>query len=97
MTDEAGNHESTDLRELAISRIKKKTEFKAHVVAYVIVNSFLVAIWAGTGRRVLLADLPDARLGHRCGVQRLGCIPALGPDGRRDPARDGSPPRITRT
>lgn len=36
------------LREQAISRLKKKRDFATHVVVYVLVNAFLVAIWAVT-------------------------------------------------
>jgi hypothetical protein len=36
------------LREQAINRIKKKRDFATHVVVYVLVNSFLVVIWAVT-------------------------------------------------
>jgi len=42
MTDEG------DLRERAIANLKKKREFAAHLLAYVLVNAFLVAIWAVT-------------------------------------------------
>ncbi len=37
-------------REAAIKRIKDKRDFKNHVVVYVLVNLFLVVIWALTGR-----------------------------------------------
>jgi uncharacterized membrane protein len=40
---------SDDLRAAAILRIKKRSELKAHLFAYVVVNGFLVAIWAITG------------------------------------------------
>jgi 2TM domain len=36
-------------RERAIARLKKKSEFRADLLAYVLVNAFLVAIWAVTG------------------------------------------------
>ncbi len=42
MTDEG------DLRQRAIANLKKKREFAAHLLAYVLVNAFLVAIWAVT-------------------------------------------------
>jgi len=42
MTDEG------DLRQRAIVNLKKKREFAAHLLAYVLVNAFLVAIWAVT-------------------------------------------------
>ena len=41
--------ESDDLRTLARSRLVKRREFTAHLAAYVLVNVFLVAIWAFTG------------------------------------------------
>lgn len=34
------------LRERALGRIKKKREFQAHLLSYVLVNGFLIAIWA---------------------------------------------------
>ena len=36
----------SELREKAIQRIKRKSEFKAHLLAYVLVNILLVAVWA---------------------------------------------------
>jgi hypothetical protein len=36
-------------RELAIKRIKEKQAFKMHLLAYVLVNTMLVLIWATTG------------------------------------------------
>ena len=38
-----------ELRKLAVSRLKKKRDFRTHVVIYVIVNAMLVGIWAATG------------------------------------------------
>jgi hypothetical protein len=38
-----------ELRERALVRLRKKAEFKAHLLSYVLVNSFLVGIWAVTG------------------------------------------------
>jgi uncharacterized membrane protein len=37
------------LREQAIRLVNKKRDFRTHVVAYVLVNAMLVAIWAITG------------------------------------------------
>jgi hypothetical protein len=36
------------LREQAVARLKKKRDFATHAVVYVMVNAFLVAIWAFT-------------------------------------------------
>jgi len=38
-----------ELRKLAVSRLKKKRDFRTHVVIYIIVNAMLVGIWAVTG------------------------------------------------
>ena len=40
---------SDDLRERALTRLKAKREFGAHVLAYVLVNALLIVIWAMTG------------------------------------------------
>jgi hypothetical protein len=47
---EAGTSPPTDdaLREAAVSRLRKKRDFATHVLIYVLVNSFLVVIWAAT-------------------------------------------------
>jgi hypothetical protein len=37
------------LRERAVERLRKKSEFRAHALSYVLVNGFLVIIWAVTG------------------------------------------------
>ena len=39
----------TGLRERAIERLKKRRDFRAHVLIYTLVNGFLVVIWAMTG------------------------------------------------
>lgn len=38
----------TALREQAVKRLKKRREFTAHLLIYVMVNAFLVTIWAVT-------------------------------------------------
>ncbi len=37
------------LREEAVSRLKKKRDFRGHVFIYVAVNAMLVVVWAITG------------------------------------------------
>jgi hypothetical protein len=37
--------QGTELRERALTQIRKKHEFHAHVAAYILVNSMLVAIY----------------------------------------------------
>ena len=41
--------QTDDLRTLARARLVKRREFTAHLAAYVLVNMFVVAIWAVTG------------------------------------------------
>jgi hypothetical protein len=38
-----------ELREEALTRLKKKRDFRGHVFMYVLVNTMLVGIWAVTG------------------------------------------------
>jgi hypothetical protein len=38
------------LRERALRRLKKRRDFHGHLIVYVLVNSFLVAIWGLTDR-----------------------------------------------
>jgi hypothetical protein len=44
---EVGTNE--DLRDRAVKRLKKKRDLQAHVLVYVLVNTFLVVIWIVTG------------------------------------------------
>jgi vacuolar-type H+-ATPase subunit I/STV1 len=48
MIDESRTSEDAR-RERAIVRLKKKSDFHSDLLAYVLVNAFLVAIWAMTG------------------------------------------------
>jgi polyferredoxin len=38
----------TELRERALKRLKKRRDFRAHILVYTLVNAFLVVIWAVT-------------------------------------------------
>jgi hypothetical protein len=48
MTDLRTTGGEEDLRERAIARLKKKSDFRAHLLAYLLVNGFIVVIWAIT-------------------------------------------------
>lgn len=41
--------EETELRQAAIKRLKDRRAFGQALVAYVVVNAFLVGVWAVTG------------------------------------------------
>jgi hypothetical protein len=43
---EASGHGEQELRSQAVERLKKKRDFKAHLLIYFLVNAFLVVIWA---------------------------------------------------
>ena len=43
---EASDQTGQDLRSQAVERLKKKRDFKAHLLIYFCVNAFLVVIWA---------------------------------------------------
>jgi hypothetical protein len=46
---QTGNTEEGALRERAVKRLKDKRDLTAHVLAYVMVNALLVAVWWVTG------------------------------------------------
>jgi hypothetical protein len=47
----------------AIESLKKKAEFRVHLLAYVLVNAFLVVIWAVSGRQFFWPVFPIAGWG----------------------------------
>ena len=48
MQSNMDNRDTTDIRDRALERLKKKRDFKAHLLAFVLVNATLVGIWAVT-------------------------------------------------
>lgn len=48
VTERTREHDGS-LREQAIVRLRKKREFAAHLLAYVMVNTLLVVVWAVSG------------------------------------------------
>jgi hypothetical protein len=57
-----------ELRKLAVSRLKKKRDFRTHIVIYVIVNAMLVGIWAVTGAGFFWPVFPILGWGIGIGV-----------------------------
>jgi hypothetical protein len=47
--EEAGMATEEELRQSAIKAIKRKREFWNHVIAYCVINIFLIVIWYFTG------------------------------------------------
>ena len=62
---EAGTPPPTDgaLREAAVTRLRKKRDFATHVLIYLLVNSFLVVIWAVTSGDLFWPIFPIAGWG----------------------------------
>ena len=55
---------STDeLRERAVKRLRKKSDFKIHLLIYLTVNAFLVIVWAMTGSPFFWPIFPIAGWG----------------------------------
>lgn len=48
-SESAGTPTSDERRELARKRLQAKRDLKTHAVAYVVVNTFLVIVWALSG------------------------------------------------
>lgn len=48
MIETKERREETNLRELAVARLRKKRDFTAHLLAYLMVNTVLVVVWAMT-------------------------------------------------
>jgi uncharacterized ion transporter superfamily protein YfcC len=53
----------TVLRDRALKRLKKRRDFGAHVVVYILVNSFIVVIWAATSAGFFWPIFPMAGWG----------------------------------
>jgi hypothetical protein len=47
-----------ELRERALKRLKKRRDFVGHLLIYVLVNAFLVVIWAITGAHFFWPLIP---------------------------------------
>ena len=58
MTEERSPVGDLGLREQATMRPRKKTDFRAHLLAYVLFNGALVIIWALTGASFFWPAIP---------------------------------------
>ena len=86
MVDETG-----DAREAAIKRLKAKSAFRTSLVAYVLVNLFLVAIWAMGDRGGFWPIFPILGWGVALGFQAwnaYGAKPISEADIRREMHRE---------
>ena len=76
MTDLRTPASEPGLREQATIRLRKKRDFRAHLLAYVLFNGALVIIWALTGASFFWPAIPMLIWGIGLGVPRLGHLPA---------------------
>ena len=60
--------ERPELRDRAVASLRKKRDFHAHVMTYVLVNAVLVVIWAMTGAGYFWPVFPILRRE----IERLG-------------------------
>ena len=60
MTDAISQVRSDDaaLRQVALGRLKKRSDFWLHLMIYLMVNGFLVIIWAMTWVQFFWPDFP---------------------------------------
>lgn len=58
-----GNSSDDGLRERALRRLKKKSDFRIHLLMYVMVNALLVGTWAMTGSGFFWPIFPIAGWG----------------------------------
>ena len=65
MTDQQLPQEGQDLRERATAQLKKKRDFGAHLFIYLVVNGFLIGIWAFTRTGFFWLVFPLFLLGIR--------------------------------
>jgi 2TM domain len=53
-----GERAEADARARAVARLKKKSEFRDHFLAYLVVNGAIVAIWIVTGAHFFWPIIP---------------------------------------
>jgi hypothetical protein len=53
----------TDLRTLAVERLKKKRDLKLHLAIYALVNALLIGLWAFSGTSLFWPVFPLAGWG----------------------------------
>ena len=78
------------LRDQAEESLKKKSEFRAHLFAYVLVNTFLVGIWVATGAGFFWPAFPIGGWGIGLAFHAWDVYRRAAAVRRADPAGDGS-------
>ena len=71
MTNVQSPTDQPTLRDQAITRLHKRSELRVHLLAYVLVNAFLLMVWAMTGSGFFWPVFPLAcwGIGSMCGVR----------------------------
>jgi 2TM domain-containing protein len=63
------------VRDRAIKQLKKRHDLMTHLLVYVLVNTFIVVIWAITNSGGFFWPVfPIVGWGHRPGHERMGCL-----------------------
>ncbi len=91
----SGQEGDSDLRERALKRLRKKSDFRVHLLIYLAVNAFVVVIWAWTGSGFfwpvfLIFAWGDRRRGERVGRLSPGAVLR-----GADPTRDRPPAAVS--
>ena len=86
-----------DVREAARRRVQAKRDFGSHLVAYIVVNAFLVGLLGHHWSRLLLAGLGSGLLGRRAGIARMGRLLAPASHRRRRQRGTTPPPPLRPT
>jgi hypothetical protein len=58
MAHDVAGSTDPELREAAIRSLRKKRDLRTHLIAYVLVNTMLIVIWAVTGARFFWPVFP---------------------------------------
>jgi hypothetical protein len=83
-----GTPEDDGPRERVVSGLDKKSDFRIHLLIYVLVNGLLVVIWAMTGSGFFWPIFPMAGWGIGVVANALGRLQPGHADGEPDHAAD---------
>jgi hypothetical protein len=92
MTTTSFTPPDAEVRQAAITRLRKKRGLQAHLLAYVTVNLLLVGIWYASGVGFFWPLIPMLGWGIGGGFQCLGRLLARATVRGTHPERDAAPP-----
>jgi hypothetical protein len=78
-------------RDQPVRRLKKQRDFRGHLVAYLLVNTFLVVIWAATSHGFFWPGIIMAGWGIALAMNAWGRVRPAGSLRGGHPARNAAP------